>query len=77
MSTQGAYRLDGSWVGFDYDSQTWTDTAPYAKRDATCKPGSACNPLPHRNPVAVVAPEVSDWLDPDGALARAGLMRSA
>lgn len=46
MSLQGAYRKDGSWIGFDYDRQVWIDTDPKAERDPTRKLGSACNPLP-------------------------------
>ena len=49
MSTHGAYRTDGSWIGFDYEQQAWIDTDPNAERDPTCKPGSASNPLAHRN----------------------------
>ena len=77
MSTQGGYRKDGTWIGFDYEQQAWIDTSPACQRDATAKPGSASNPLRYRNPVATCTPEVLDWLDPTGGLQRAGLMRKA
>jgi hypothetical protein len=33
-------------------------------------------PILVAKPVAVVSPDVANWLDPNGALQRAGLMRS-
>jgi hypothetical protein len=36
---------DGSIVGFDYETQSWVDTSPDAKRDPSFPEGSASNPL--------------------------------
>jgi hypothetical protein len=45
----GAYRPDGSWIGYDYARQVWIDTATTAERDASYPAGSACNPLTTRD----------------------------
>ena len=45
---RGAYRADGTWLGFDYGAQHWIDTAPYAVRDPAAPAGTASNPLPRR-----------------------------
>ena len=46
---QGAWRLDGSFVGYDYARQVWIDTSPDANdtRNRRALPGSAANPLPY------------------------------
>lgn len=75
MSQHGDYRADGSWIGFDYETQEWIDTHSDAERNSTCKPGSASNPLRYRNPCATAVPEVLSIVDPTGRLQRAGLLR--
>ena len=45
MSIHGEYRLDGSWIGYDYDRQMCIDTNSDAERDHDRALGSACNPL--------------------------------
>ena len=48
MSEHGAYRNDGSWIGYDYAAQAWIDTSPSAVRDESAPAGSARNPFSRR-----------------------------
>lgn len=61
MSIRGAYRQDGSWIGYDYERQAWIDTSPSADRDETCSLGSACNPL-------ASIPELEQWQEQAGGM---------
>ena len=45
MRLHGEYRPDGSFIGFDYQTQAWIDTRQDAERDSNSRPGSASNPL--------------------------------
>ncbi len=42
---RGDVRVDGSYIGYDYDRQQWIDTSPTATRDPSAPLGSARNPL--------------------------------
>ena len=41
----GAYRADGTFIGFDYENQHWIDTAYSGGYGPGAAPGSARTPL--------------------------------
>ena len=48
MRINGAYRPDGSFIGFDYENQNWYETGGRIGNPAVFagNPGSASNPIP-------------------------------